>query len=144
MHQLAVAGIEPAGIRTIIVSHIHGDHSLRLPMFLLVAQIGGRRGPLTICLPQSAIEPLKGVCSTVYPGLTRFMASRVEWIALPEGGSATFGLPGQAKATTARAQHPVPVVSTHVHFESDRRSVAFSGDTSYCDRVAHNAEGAGL
>lgn len=143
LHQFAVAGIEPAAIRTIIVSHIHGDHSLGLPMFLLASQLGGRQSPLTVCLPHSAVEPMKRVCTTVYPGLGKLIAS-VEWIPLPEKGSATFALPGKAKATTARADHPVPVVSTCVHFEADRRSVAFSGDTSYCERVAHNAEGADL
>jgi len=144
LHQLAVASIDPADIRTVIVSHIHGDHSLGVPMLMIAAQIAGRRGPLTICMPQSAIEPMKRICTTVFPSTGRTIGSLIEWIPLPEKGSATFSLPGQARATTARAQHPVPVVSTHVHFENERRTLAFSGDTGYCERVAHNAEGADL
>jgi ribonuclease Z len=145
LHQMAVAGIDPNEIRTAIVSHIHGDHSLGMPMLLLVCMIGGRRRPITVCMPSSAIEPMKGICATVFPSLGPYIESpKVEWIPLPETGSGTFGLPGQAEAATARAEHPVPVVSTHVRFESERVSLAYSGDTSYCERVAHNAKGADL
>jgi ribonuclease BN (tRNA processing enzyme) len=143
LHQLAVAGIDPAGIRTVIVSHIHGDHSLGLPMFLLAAQLGRRRAPLTVCMPESAIEPMKCVSASVYPGLRKLIGS-VEWLPLPEKGTATFNLPGSATVTTARAEHPVPVVSTHVRFAPDGRSLAFSGDSAYCEEVAHNADGADL
>jgi ribonuclease Z len=38
----------------------------------------------------------------------------------------------------------VPVISTHVRFEREGTSLAFSGDTALCDRVAFNAEGAEL
>ena len=84
LHQLAVAGIDPGTIRTVIVSHIHGDHSLGLPMLLTAAQIARRRHPLTVCLPASAVEPLKRICTTVYPGLGKIVSSLVEWLPLPE------------------------------------------------------------
>ncbi|HLY66067.1 MAG TPA: ribonuclease Z [Chloroflexota bacterium] len=144
LHQLAVAGVEPHDIRTVIVSHIHGDHSLGIPMFVLIAQIGGRQSPLTICMPESAIAPMKRICTTVFPGTGKVLNSLIEWIPLPERGSGTFGLPGKASASTARGEHPVPVVSTHVRFESEQRTLAFSGDTAYCERVGLNAEGADL
>jgi len=144
LHQLAVAGIDPGDIRTAIISHIHGDHSLGLPMLLTAAQIAKRKRPLTVCLPASAIEPLQRVCTTVYPSLGRIVTSLVEWVPLPEEGSGTFNLAGHASATTARASHSVPVISTHVRFEREGSSLAFSGDTAPCDRVALNGEGADL
>jgi len=144
LHQLAVAGIDPGDIRTAIISHIHGDHSLGLPMLLIAAQIAKRKRPLTVCLPASAIEPLRQVCMTVYPSLGKIMSSLVEWVPLPEDGSGTFSLAGQVSATTARAAHSVPVISTHVRFEREGASLAFSGDTAYCERVARNAAGADL
>ncbi|HEX6510762.1 MAG TPA: MBL fold metallo-hydrolase [Chloroflexota bacterium] len=142
LYQLAVAGIDPGDVRTVIISHVHGDHSLGLPMLLTAAQIAKRRHPLTVCLPKSAVEPLQRVCTSVYPGLGRIVRSLVEWTPLPETGSGTFTLPGSITATTARADHSVPVVSTHVRFE--HCTVAFSGDTGMCERVARNAEGADL
>ena len=144
LHQLALAGIDPAEIRTAIISHIHGDHSLGLPMLLLAAQLGKRKRPLTVCLPASAVDPLRRMCTTVYPGLGKIVGSLVEWLALPEDGSGTFALPGRASASTASAAHSVPVVSTHVRFEDAGVSLAFSGDTAPCDGVAANAAGADL
>jgi ribonuclease Z len=144
LYQLAVAGIEPADIRTAIVSHIHGDHSLGLPMLLTAAQIAGRQRPLTVCLPASAIEPMKRVCTTVYPGLGRIITSLVEWLPMPETGSSMLALPGGVSCSTARAAHSVPVVSTHLRFGPESRTLAFSGDTGPCEAVALNAEGADL
>lgn len=142
LYQLAVAGIEPGDIRTVIISHIHGDHSLGLPMLLTSAEIERRRRPLTVCLPKSAIEPLRRVCTTVYPGLGRIANSLVEWIELPEQGSQTIRLPGEVTISTARAAHSVPVISTHARFE--QVDLAFSGDTAFCEDVARNAEGTAL
>jgi ribonuclease Z len=144
LYQLAVAGIDPGTLRTVIISHIHGDHSLGLPMLLVAAQIARRRTPLTVCLPQSAIEPLQRLCTTVYPNLGKIVGTLVEWLPLPEEGTATFSLAGQVSVSTARASHSVPVVSTHARFEREGCSVAFSGDTAYCERVAGNASGADL
>jgi len=144
LYQLAVAGISPESIRTVIVSHIHGDHSLGLPMLLVSGQIAQRERPLTICLPSSAVDQAKRVCTTVYPGLERFMTSKVQWIGLPEKDSASLMLPGKTRVTTAPAHHPVPVVSSHVSFEPEGRDLTFSGDTAFCEAVARNAEGTGL
>jgi len=139
LYQLAVAGIDPGDLRTAIVSHIHGDHSLGLPMLLMANYISQRRQPLTICLPESAVDPIKQVCLTVYPSMSAFIDSTVEWLPLPEKKSGTFMLAGQARATTTRAEHSVPVVSTRVNFERERCDLAFSGDTAYCEGVGHNA-----
>jgi ribonuclease Z len=144
LYQLAVAGIDPGELRTVIISHIHGDHSLGLPMLLTAAQIARRKRPLMVCAPSSAIEPLKRVCTTVYPGLGRIVSSLVEWQPMDEASPGTLTLPGQATAGTARADHSVPVVSSHVCFEPEGVSIAFSGDTAPCERVAANAEGAHL
>lgn len=144
LYQLALVGIDPGEIRTVIISHIHGDHSLGLPMLLTAGEIARRTKPLTVCLPSSAIEPMQRVCTTVYPGLKKAVRSLVEWMPLPEKGSATFGLPGRVSISTARANHSVPVISTHAHFGYEGCGLAFSGDTAYCEDVASNANGTDL
>ncbi|HLG73217.1 MAG TPA: ribonuclease Z [Chloroflexota bacterium] len=141
LYQLAVAGIDPGELRTVIISHIHGDHALGLPMLLVSAQIANRRNPLTVCAPESTVEPLRRICTTVYPSLGRLLASLVDWRPLPEKGSATLALPSLS-ITTARASHSVPVVSTHAAFA--HASLAFSGDTAFCQDVADNAAGTNL
>ncbi len=144
LYQLAMASIEPNDIRTVIISHIHGDHSLGLPMLLTAAEIAHRTKPLTVCLPESAIDPMRRVCTTVYPGLAKISTSLVDWQPLPEKRSGTLRLSGQVTITTTRATHSVPVISTCARFERERRTLAFSGDTAYCEDVAGNALGVDL
>ncbi|MHB8618808.1 MAG: MBL fold metallo-hydrolase [Chloroflexota bacterium] len=144
LYQLAVAGIDPRTLRTVIISHIHGDHSLGLPMLLISAEIAQRRAPLTVCLPESAVPQARQVCLTVYPSLARLIDTTIQWVALPERESAATDLPGRLLLRTVPADHPVPVVSSRVEFADEAVSIGFSGDTAPCERVGHNAAGVDL
>ena len=45
-------GVDPNGVSTVLVSHLHGDHFGGLPFFLLDAQLVSRRtAPLTLAGP---------------------------------------------------------------------------------------------
>jgi ribonuclease Z len=144
LHQLAVAGIEPVDIRSVIVSHIHADHSLGIPSFQVANLIARRSRPVTICLPESAIEPMLTICLTVHPFMRGFIEATVHWQPLSQAHEGTLELPGGVRATTTLAEHGVPVVSTHAYFDQQGAELAFSGDTGYCERVAHNASGTSL
>jgi len=144
LHQLAVAGVEPTAIRSVIVSHIHADHSLGIPSFLVANLIARRQRPVTICLPESAIQPMRTICLTVHPFMGGFIDATVEWQPLSQAEEGILQLPGGVHATTALAEHGIPTVSTHAFFEQDNAELAFSGDTAYCERVARNASGTSL
>ena len=49
--KLMQAGLSPAKIRTILISHLHGDHIFGLPGFLSSQQLLGREAPLSIYGP---------------------------------------------------------------------------------------------
>jgi len=49
--QLQRAGVSPAKISAVLISHIHGDHVLGLPGFINTQQLMGRRNPLSIYGP---------------------------------------------------------------------------------------------
>lgn len=49
--QLQRAGLSPAKIHTILISHLHGDHVLGLPGFINSQQLMGRHKPLSIYGP---------------------------------------------------------------------------------------------
>jgi len=142
LYQLAAGGIAANELRTVIISHVHGDHSLGLPMFLIAAQLGRRSRPLTVCLPEPAIEALQRVCLTVYPSLGETIRD-IEWLALPADRSGSFELAG-GRLLTAPAEHSVPAVASAVTFPEERRAIAFSGDTSFCPGIAEVAKGVDL
>jgi ribonuclease BN (tRNA processing enzyme) len=51
-------GVDPNGIRSILITHLHGDHFGGLPFFMLDAQLVSRRtAPLTIAKPRHRACP---------------------------------------------------------------------------------------
>ena len=65
------AGISPADIETIFVTHLHGDHGFGLPFLLLEKKyISDREGerPLTIVGSVGVRERLRQLCSLAFPG----------------------------------------------------------------------------
>jgi ribonuclease Z len=60
-HQLLKTRYSAAKLRTIFITHIHGDHCYGLPGLLASAQMGGRKEPLTICAPAGIAEFIEAV-----------------------------------------------------------------------------------
>src|SRR5437016_5358437 len=69
--QLARLGIDHGEIEDVFVSHVHGDHSLGLPMLVMIGELEHRRWPLRVHCPSSAVERLKSICLACYPSLER-------------------------------------------------------------------------
>ena len=62
-------GVDPNRIRTVFVSHLHGDHFGGLPFLLLDAQFYSRRtAPLTLVGPPGLRERLTGAMELFFPG----------------------------------------------------------------------------
>src|SRR5205823_13839565 len=65
-------GVAPNDVRTIFISHLHGDHFGGLPFFLGEARFYSRRtGPLTIAGPPGLRERLNTTMEALYPGSTQ-------------------------------------------------------------------------
>ena len=65
-------GVDPNGISTVLVSHLHGDHFGGLPFFLLDAQLISRRtAPLTLAGPPGFRDRLMTVMEAMFAGSTK-------------------------------------------------------------------------
>jgi hypothetical protein len=66
------AGISPASIDTVIVSHLHGDHFGGLPFLLLDAQFNSRRTKPLALVGHGDLQPrLRAAMEALFPGLVR-------------------------------------------------------------------------
>jgi len=136
-------GVDPNAIRTVLISHLHGDHFGGLPFMLLDAQfVSERRDPLTIAGPPTLGARLHALRETMFPGSAaieqRFPLEIVEL--KPEASTQVNGV----KVIPFPVRHPSGAPSFAVRCELDRKTLCYSGDTEWVEALARAAQNADL
>ena len=83
---LRKAGISPADIDTILITHVHGDHVFGFPFFLLERKyISDREGlkELTVAGSSGVKERLIHLCNLAYPGSLEEILETINWVDVP-------------------------------------------------------------
>ena len=76
-------GINPADLRTVFITHVHGDHVFGFPFLLLERKyISDRDGvqPLTVVGTPFVKERLTELCKLAFPGSLDSMIEHVTWV----------------------------------------------------------------
>jgi len=136
-------GVEPNAIRTVFVSHLHGDHFGGLPFLILDAQLASRReGPLTIAGPPGLEERLGRAMEVFFPGSSRVERRfALELVELAPGARATVN--GVA-VTAFEVRHPSGAPPLALRLEAEGKVVSYSGDTEWTSTLLAAADGADL
>jgi ribonuclease BN (tRNA processing enzyme) len=135
--------VDPNGIETILVSHLHGDHFGGLPFFLLDAQLVSRRSrKLTIAGPPGLAERLHRAREVMFPGSTGIaLRFPLEIVELPAGTPTTIDA---ISITAYPVRHCSGAPSFALRVEAEECTIAYSGDTEWVDCLFEAARGADL
>ena len=131
---LSRLGIDPNGITTIFISHLHGDHFGGLPFLLLDAQFLARRErPLLIAGPPGTRLRLDELLEVFFP-LSSLNKWRFPWkvVELEAGSSSEFL--GHS-VSTVEVVHFSGAPSTALRISDGEKVFAYSGDTEWVDAL---------
>jgi ribonuclease BN (tRNA processing enzyme) len=136
-------GVDPNGVETIFISHLHGDHFGGLPFFILDAQFYSRRtAPLRLVGPPGFALRLRQAMEAFFPGSAdaarRFETEIVE---IAPGETAAFGA---VTLTAFQVQHECAAPPLALRFACEGKVLAYSGDTVWTDALIEAGRGADL
>lgn len=134
--------IEPNEITNIFISHMHGDHFAGICFFILDAQLVSKRTqPLTIFLPTGGKDKLITAMDTLFPGSysspKKFALEIIEMA--PEEKYNKDGI----EIITYQVNHS-GLDARALRISAGERTVAYSGDTQWDDKLIDCAAGADL
>jgi len=136
------AGIDPATIDAILISHLHGDHFGGVPFVLLDGQF--RRGvrPLVVAGPAGVEARVAAALEALFPGATRverrFVTTFVEWKAREAAEIAGV------RVVPYPVVHPSGAPPFALRLHAGGRTLVYSGDTEWTDVLVEAARGADL
>lgn len=136
------AGLDPNGIHTVLISHLHGDHFGGLPFLVLDGQFSGRSNPLLIAGPPGIQSRVADAMEIFFPGSSGARRKfEVHFQELSEGVSASVD---PVRVTPYQVLHPCGAPSYAFRIEINGRIIAYSGDTEWTDRLVAVASRADL
>jgi ribonuclease BN (tRNA processing enzyme) len=139
---LRQAGLDPAEIGAVFVSHLHGDHFGGLPFLILDAQFSHRTAPLHITGPPGTKQRLTTAMECLFPGSTRvrrrFNTTVTE---LAPGQTQTVA---SVEAEAWAASHPSGAPALILRLTINAATIAYTGDTAWTPAIAEAAHDADL
>jgi ribonuclease BN (tRNA processing enzyme) len=136
-------GVDPNTLRTVLISHLHGDHFGGLPFLLLDAQFVSRRTtPLTIAGPPTLSARLQALRETMFPGSTESdLGFPLDIVELAPQVTAQVN---DVSVTAYPVRHPSGAPSYALRCQVGHQTLCYSGDTEWIPVLVDAARDADL
>jgi ribonuclease BN (tRNA processing enzyme) len=135
-------GVDPNGVDTILISHLHGDHFGGLPFLILDGQFGRRTTPLRIAGPPGIRGRLEAAMETFFPGSTKVERKfAIEVTELAAGATTEIGA---LSVTPQLVTHPCGAPPFALRIGIAGKTICYSGDTEWTDALVTAAKDADL
>jgi ribonuclease BN (tRNA processing enzyme) len=135
-------GIDPAGIETVLLTHLHGDHFGGLPFLVLDGQFRRREQDLTVLGPPGTAARLATAMEALFPGSST-VRRRFE-VHVREHAERRPARVGELAVTPFEVRHAAGAPAYGLRVAAGDRTLACTGDTEWTDAVLDLADGADL
>jgi ribonuclease BN (tRNA processing enzyme) len=136
------AAVDPNDIETILVTHLHGDHFGGIPFLILDGQFSRRSRRLLMVGPPGLADRVTQAMEVFFPGSSRARRKfETEFLELVDGTPAAVG---PSRVTPYEVIHACGAPPYALRVELDGRTVVYSGDTEWTDRLIPAVAGADL
>jgi ribonuclease BN (tRNA processing enzyme) len=136
------AGIDPASIGWVLLTHLHGDHFGGIPFLTLDGQFARRERPLVIVGPAGTAERISATMEVLFPGSAR--AARRFSTELVELTPRVATEVGPLTVTGFPVEHASGAPAFALRIAWAGRVVAYSGDTEWCEALVDAGRAADL
>lgn len=133
---------EPNELRTIVITHLHGDHFGGLPFLILDGQFRRRTEDLTVVGPPGTRDRLTAALETLYPGSSE-VRRRFDVHVLDHVDRRPQRI-GELTITPYEVRHASGAPAYAVRLGTEDRTIVYSGDTEWTDSLVQAADGADL
>jgi ribonuclease BN (tRNA processing enzyme) len=136
------AAVAPNDIDAILISHLHGDHFGGIPFLILDGQFSRRSRPLLVAGPPGLTDRVTQAMEVFFPGSSQAPRKfATDFLELTEGTPTPVG---PLRVTPYQVLHACGAPPYALRVEIEGRTIVYSGDTEWTDRLLAAVAGADL